>query len=118
MVLLWGTTDRLIDRRYYSMEMNVEKPDFKQLNQAQIVNRLKTTGECGIFQPFGYPGTYYARCTCEIKSRIAIVKAAINKKNTLFTRKHDLNLRNKLLKCYVWSKTLCVLKIGHFTKPI
>jgi len=43
MVLLRGTTDRLIDGRYYSMEMNVEKNGFKQLPQAQIVHRSKTT---------------------------------------------------------------------------
>ena len=53
MVLLRGITDRLIDGRYYSMEENVEKTDPKQLPQAQIVNQSKTTGECGIFQPFG-----------------------------------------------------------------
>jgi hypothetical protein len=31
--------------------------------------------------------TNYGRCTCEIKSRIAIAKAAFNKKMALFTRK-------------------------------
>jgi hypothetical protein len=31
------------------------------------------------------------RCTREIKSRIAMEKAAFNKKKTLFTRKLDLN---------------------------
>jgi hypothetical protein len=36
-----------------------------------------------------------ARCTCEIKSRIAMAKAAFNKKKTLFTSKLDLNLRKK-----------------------
>ena len=34
---------------------------------------------------------------CEIKSRIAMAKAAFNKKNTLFTSKLDLNLRKKLV---------------------
>jgi len=43
------------------------------------------------------------RCACEIKSRIAMAKAAFNKKNTLFTSKLDLNLRKKLVKCYIWS---------------
>ena len=43
------------------------------------------------------------RCTCEIKSRIAMEKAAFNKKKNLFTSKLDLNLRKKLVKCYVWS---------------
>jgi hypothetical protein len=33
------------------------------------------------------------RRTCEIKSRIAMAKAAFNKKKTLFTSKFDLNLR-------------------------
>ena len=48
------------------------------------------------------------RCTCEIKSRIAMVKAAFNKKKkkNLFTRKVDLNLRKILVRCYVWSIAL------------
>jgi hypothetical protein len=44
--------------------------------------------------------------TCEIKSRIAIGKSAFNKKRTLFTSKLDLNLRKKLVKCYIWSRAL------------
>jgi hypothetical protein len=47
-----------------------------------------------------------ARCTREIKSRIAVTKAAFNKKKTLFTSKLDLNLRKKLVKCYIWSVAL------------
>jgi hypothetical protein len=47
-----------------------------------------------------------ARCTLEIKSRIAMAKAAFNKKNALFTSKLDLNLRKKLVKCYIWSIAL------------
>ena len=50
--------------------------------------------------------TDYGRCTCEIKSRIAMAKAAFNKKKNLFTNKFDLNLRKKLVKCYVWSMAL------------
>jgi hypothetical protein len=46
------------------------------------------------------------RCTREIKSRIAIAKAAFDKKKTLFTSKLDLNLRKKLVKCYIWSIAL------------
>jgi len=39
------------------------------------------------------------RCTREIKSRIAMAKAAFRKKKkTLFTSKLDLNLRKKLKK--------------------
>jgi hypothetical protein len=39
------------------------------------------------------------RCTCEIKSRTAMAKAAFNKKRALFTSKMDLELRKKLVKC-------------------
>jgi hypothetical protein len=43
------------------------------------------------------------RCRREIKSRIAMAKAAFNKKKALFTSKLDLNLKKKLVKCYIWS---------------
>jgi hypothetical protein len=46
------------------------------------------------------------KCTCEIKSRIALAKAAFNKKRALFTNKMDLELRKKLVKCYIWSIAL------------
>jgi hypothetical protein len=46
-----------------------------------------------------------ARCTREIKSIITMAKAAFNKK-ILFTSKLDLNLRKKLVKCYIWSLAL------------
>jgi hypothetical protein len=47
-----------------------------------------------------------ARCTREIKSRIAMAKSALNKKKTLFTSTLDLNLRKKLVKCYIWGIAL------------
>ena len=46
------------------------------------------------------------RCTRGIKSTIAMAKAAFNKKKTLFTSTLDLNLRKKLVKCYIWSMAL------------
>ena len=46
------------------------------------------------------------RCVCEIKSRIAIAKAAFNKKMKLFKSKLDFNLRKRLVRCYVWSIAL------------
>jgi hypothetical protein len=46
------------------------------------------------------------KCTCEIKCRIAMAKAAFNKKRTLFTSTLDLELRKKQVKCYVWSIAL------------
>ena len=35
-----------------------------------------------------------------------MAKAAFNKKKNSFTSKLDLNLRKKLVKCYVWSMAL------------
>jgi hypothetical protein len=42
------------------------------------------------------------RYTCEIKFRIAIAKTAFTKYRDLFTSKMDLELRIKLVKCYIW----------------
>ena len=39
--------------------------------------------------------------TCEIKCRIAMAKAAFNKKRALFTSTLELELRKKLVKCYI-----------------
>ena len=36
-----------------------------------------------------------------MKFRIVMVKAAFNKKNSLLTSKWDLDLRTKLVKCYI-----------------
>jgi hypothetical protein len=43
---------------------------------------------------------------CEIKCRVAMAKAAFNKKRALFTSTLDLELRKKLVKCYIWSIVL------------
>ena len=40
------------------------------------------------------------RCTCEIKSRIAMVKAAFNKKKNLFTSKLDLTFKGRMRYIY------------------
>ena len=57
-------------------------------------------------ESFKYLGsilTNDGRCTCEIKCRIAMAKAAFNKMKALFTSTLDLELRKKLVKCYIWS---------------
>jgi hypothetical protein len=47
-----------------------------------------------------------AGCTHESRSRIAMGKRAFNKKKALVTSKFYLNLRKKLVKCYIWSIAL------------
>jgi hypothetical protein len=51
------------------------------------------------------------RCACEIKSRIAMAKDAFNKNRALSTSKIDLELREKLVKVYIWSVALCDAEI-------
>jgi len=45
-------------------------------------------------------------CIFESKSRIAMTKAAFSKKRTLFNSTLEVKLRNKLVKCYIWSTAL------------
>jgi len=60
--------------------------------------------EC--FKYLGSILTNDGRCTREIKYRVVMAKAAFNKKKTHFTSKLDLNLRKKLVKCYIRSMAL------------
>ena len=50
------------------------------------------------FKYLGSMLTDDGKCTCEIKSWIAMAKAEFNKKKNLFTSKLDLNMRKKLVK--------------------
>jgi hypothetical protein len=55
-------------------------------------------------ESFKYLGsilTNDGRCTCEIKCGIAMAKATFNKKRVVFTSTLDLELRKKLVKCYI-----------------
>jgi hypothetical protein len=66
------------------LETSVEKvksdENFKTIS-SKTYGRPKTTGECGIFfKHLGSMSTNDGRCACEIKSRIAMAKAAFNKK--------------------------------------
>ena len=47
-----------------------------------------------------------------------MAKVAFNKKKALFTSKLDLDLRKKLVKCYIWSMASMVLKLGRFEQQI
>jgi hypothetical protein len=58
----------------------------------------------------------YARCTREMKSRKRHRKSSIQQKEGSFTRKLCLNLRKKLVKCYIWSTALYGAEILTFRK--
>jgi hypothetical protein len=94
------------------MEMNVEKTKVMRISRqpspVTITVDQKQLENAKCFKYLGSMLTEDGRCTCEIKSRIAMAKAAFNKKRNLFTSKLALNLRKKLGKYYVWSI------VGHY----
>jgi len=89
------------------MEMNVGKTKLMiilgQLFLVTIMIEQKQLENVDCFKYLGRMLKNDGRCTCEIKSRIAIAKVAFNKKKNLFISKLDLNLRKKLVKCYISS---------------
>jgi hypothetical protein len=72
----------------------------------KILLAQKQLEDVEFFKYLGSMLTNDGRCTCEIKSRIAMAKAAFNKKRSLFIRTLDLKLRKKPVKCYIWSIAL------------
>ena len=75
------------------------------IDQKQIVNVES-------FKLLGSILTNDGRCTCEIKCWIDMAKTAFNKKRALFTSILDLELRKKLVKCYIWSTALYGAETG------
>jgi cellulose biosynthesis protein BcsQ len=110
-MVLQGVIDRLSEiGRRYEMEMNVGRTEVMRISRQpspmKIMIDQKQLENVEYFKYLGSMITDDARCTREIKYRIAMAKAAFNKK-TLFTSKLNLNLREKLVKCYIWSIALC-----------
>jgi len=72
--------DKLIEiGRCYGMEMNVEKTKVMRiLRQPFPVKDQKQQENVGSFKYLGSILTNDGRCTCEIKCRIAMAKAAFN----------------------------------------
>jgi hypothetical protein len=103
--VLQGMNEGLLEiGRRYRMEINVEKTRVMRISMQpsliQIVIYITPKNlEC--LNYLCIKRTTSVRCTREIKSSIAMTKAAFNKKNTLFTSKLDSNFRKKLVKCYI-----------------
>jgi hypothetical protein len=92
------------------MEMNVEKTKIMRISRQPFPLKFMVgQKQLENVESFKYLGSILTngRCTCEIKCRIAMAKAAFNKKRTLFTITLYLELRKKLVKCYIWSIALC-----------
>jgi hypothetical protein len=109
--VLQDMIDKLIEiGRCYGIEMNVEKTKVMRISKqpfpVKIMIEQKQLENVESFKYLGSMLTNDGRCTCEIKSRISMAKAAFNKKRALFTSTLDLKLRKTLVKCYICSVAL------------
>ena len=98
------------------MERNVEKTKVMRISGKQFPLKIMIDQrQLENVQSFKYLGsilTNDGRCTCEIKCRIAMAKTAFNKNRALFTSTLDLELRKKLVKCYIWGIALYGAETG------
>jgi hypothetical protein len=104
--------DRLTDTdRYYGMVMNVEETKVMRISRptgaVHITIDQNQLENVEYFSHVGSLITGDTRRKSEDKFRIAMSSAAVSKKKALFTSKGNVNLRTKLLKCYIWSTALC-----------
>jgi len=108
--VLQDMIDKLIKTgRCYGMEMNVEKNKSNENFETTFPSKSYDQKQLENVESLKYLGsilTNDGRCTCEIKSGIAMAKAAFNKRRALFTSTLDSKLRKKLVKCYIWSIAL------------
>jgi F0F1-type ATP synthase beta subunit len=86
-IVLQDMVDRLIKTgRCCAMEMNVEITKTMRISRQpspmKIMIDQKQLGNVEYFNYLGSMITNDARCTCEIKSRIAMAKASFNKKKS------------------------------------
>ena len=102
----------------YGMEMNVEETKVMRISRqpfpVKIMIDQKQLENVESFKYLGSILTNDERCTCEVKCRIHLAKAAFNRKRALFTSTVDLELRKKLVKCYIWSIALYGAEIRRF----
>jgi hypothetical protein len=114
-------TDRLMEiGRCYGMRINVEISAVKRISRqpfpVHIMTDQKQLQSVEHFNCLGSRITNGARCRREINYRIVTTEATFNRKKTLFTSKLNINLREKLIKCCIWSKTLCAAEIWVLRK--
>jgi hypothetical protein len=118
--VLQGMIERLTEiGRRYGMEMDVEKTKVMRISRQpsplKVMMDQKQPENVEYFNYLSCMITNDARCTRKIKSRIAMARAAFNKK-ILFPSKLELNLRRKLVTCYIWSTALYGAEMWTFWK--
>ena len=80
-----------------------ETPDVRIAINGQVLEQVKK------FKYLGQWITDYGRCECEIKNRIEIARSTfIKMRDVLISRKLHLEIRKRLVRCYVLSIFLYV----------
>ena len=95
-------------RHFFFEKLYIYNENFKTTIPSNNYDRSKQLENVECFKYLGSVLTNDGRCTCEIKSRIAMAKAAFSKKKTLFASKIGLKFEeetNKMLHLehgFVW----------------
>jgi Reverse transcriptase (RNA-dependent DNA polymerase). len=103
---LQDMVNRLVDTgRKYDMEINIDKSQVMRVSRSNESLQIKVNNrELKEGDHFNYLGSVLMRdgyCTTEIKMRIAIANEAFNTKMSLLTPKLNIELKKKLVRCYV-----------------
>ena len=108
--MLKGIMDKLTETgRYYGMEMNVEKTKVMRISRRQPHPVTTTIDQKQLenvkrFKYLGSMLTDDGKGTCEIKSRIAMAKAAFNRKEEYFYQQIGLKFEEDISE---------MLSLGH-----
>jgi hypothetical protein len=98
-MVLQGVICTLVETgRYCKMEMNVEETKVMRISRQPGPSQIMTAQkQLENVQYLNYLGSmmHEARCICKIKSRITVVKAAFNRKKTVFASKSDFKFKDE-----------------------
>ena len=100
--------NRLVDTgRKYDMEINIDKSQVMRVSRSNESFQIKVNNrELKEVDHFNYLANKRWLLQKEIKMRIAIAKETINRKISHLTSKLNIELRKKLVRCYVWGIAL------------
>ena len=98
--------NRLVDAgRKYGIKINIDKSQIMRVSRSNEILQIKVNTrelkKVDHFKRLGKVLTGDGYCTREIKMRIVIAKEAFNRKISLLTSKINIELREKLIRCYV-----------------
>ena len=92
------------------MEINIDKLHVMRVSRSNILLQIKVGNrelkEADHFKYFQNVLTKDVYCTRKFKTRIVMAKEAFYRKIALLTSKLNIELRKKLVRCYVWSIAL------------